>query len=86
MADFTFSLAQSPGLADLTPLYAHILGPGKAKPTVSLGVVSRADAEKWLRTQHQRYADSVGARSGLIQKLDIVKRVELVDLTDGVAD
>lgn len=89
MTDFVFSPAQPPDLAQLAPLYAHLLGPTKAKPTVSLGAISRADAEAWLRTQHQRYVASVNQpgrmRSGLLANIDIVNRVELVDLKDGAA-
>lgn len=86
MADFIFSPAQTPDLQQLAPLFAHILGPSKARPTVSLGAVKRADAEAWLRKQHERYAASINAggrqRSGLIANLDIVNRVELVDLKE----
>lgn len=80
--DFTFDPTQDPALDALVPVYTAILGPG-GKPTVSLGAVTRDVAETWLVRQHKRYADAIGKRSHLIQKMDLRQRVTLVDLTDG---
>lgn len=80
--DFTFDPGQDPDMASLALLYARILGPESGKPTVTLGAISRADAETWLATQARRYADAVGRRSHLIKNMDLRKRVELVGLAD----
>jgi hypothetical protein len=77
--DFTFDQAGDPDPWALKPLYRAILAPGPV-PTVSLGPVTRAVAVEWLRRQQARYAAGLGDRSGLIKKMDLAARVELVGL------
>lgn len=78
--DFTFGADQVPDRELLTPLYRQILGPDPKVPTVSLGPVTRACAEAWLRRQHDRYREGIGSRSHLIKNMDLTRRVELVGL------
>jgi len=82
-ADFTFDHTRDATRDELRPLYSAILGAGP-DPSVSLGAITRADAEAWLRAQHAAYiADGQAKRSQYImQKMDLPKRVQLVGLTD----
>lgn len=82
-ADFTFDIAAEPELSALKPLFAHILGPSKAKPTVSLGPdVQRGRAVTWLRAQQARYSASLGNRSSLIKNMDLASKVVLENVVD----
>lgn len=82
MADFTFALTDQPGRDVLKPIYEAILSHGPA-PTVSLGAVTRAEAETWLRAAHLTYRTGLESRSKLIWNMDLPARVELVGLSDG---
>lgn len=79
-ADFAFAVDATPAHDEMQALYAHILGPAKAKPTVSLGAISRAEAESWLVARHAHYIQEIGSRSGLLKKMYLPDRVDLVDL------
>lgn len=81
-ADFAFAIDKTPSHAEMYPVYAALLGPDKRKPTLSLGAVSRAEASAWLAAQHASYIRDIGSRSGLLKKIDLAERVELVDLGD----
>lgn len=77
--DFTFDPTEDPTRVRLVPMYSAILGSGPA-PTVSLGAITRAFAETWLRRQHVRYMEGLGNRSYLIKTMDLPARVDLVGL------
>jgi hypothetical protein len=82
MADFTFTTNDKPTHEQMVPLYTAILS-GTAKPTVSLGAVTKTAAIAWLAAQHTLYASVIGdKRSGLIRNMRIADRVDLVDTVD----
>lgn len=81
--DFTYSLeqGQAPSAVSLKPLFNWLLT-RRDKPVVSLGQVTRATANAWLIEMRDDYCVAIGKRSGLLQNLDMVNRVQMVDLTD----
>lgn len=79
--DFTFSIEDAPDRATIKPLYTAVLSNGPV-PTVSLGAVTRAQAEDWLRAVHLTYRAGLESRSKLIWSMDLPARVELVGLAD----
>lgn len=83
-ADFTFDITEAATpLTQIAPLFSHILGPKKEKPTISFGAgVQRGAAVTWLRNQQVRYSDSIGGRSTLIKTMDLPSRVVLQDVVD----
>jgi len=80
-ADFTYSMVGSPTPAALKPLFTFLLT-HRERPKVSLGAVTRATANAWLTEMRDEYCLSIGTRSGLLKNMDMVARVEMVDLTD----
>lgn len=81
-ADFTFSTGAAPTTEELRPLFTAIMTAGP-KPTVSLGPVTRAVAMAWLNQMRDNYSVSIGKRSDLIKNMNMMKRVDMLDLTDG---
>lgn len=77
-AEFTFDVSVPATSAELLPLYQRLLGHDTSKPTISFGAASKEDGEAWLRDGHVVYAEKVGKRSSLLQKMDLVERVEIV--------
>lgn len=80
-ADFIFGMLDAPTKEALKPLFTWLLT-HRAKPTVSLGAVTRATANAWLNEMRDDYCLSIGSRSGLLANLDMPARVEMLDLTD----
>ncbi len=83
MPTLTFDPTAEQTPATLKPLYTDILSHSATPTQISLGAVTTAAAQAWLLAQHAAYCQALGERrSPLIQKMDILKRVQFVGLTD----